>query len=109
MLPAPVDWEVRIEYEKLVVPVYAAKVEAAVSVVVDVLIVMEAPAATVMLRVDVPVVCASMFGTYASASITAATRGLFGSAKGTRPCRQKDEESADRGGVGVPVLRVFLK
>jgi len=62
-------------------------VEAAVSVVVEVLIVMEAPAATVMLSVDVPVVCATMFGTEASASITAASKGAFAAA--CRQCRME--------------------
>jgi hypothetical protein len=57
-------------------------------VVVEVLIVMEAPAATVMLNVDVPVVCASMFGTDASASIAAATNGLFIGAKDAATRRQ---------------------
>ena len=31
------------------------------------------------------------------------------SAKGTKPCRRTTEEPVYRGGLGVPVLRVFLK
>ena len=31
------------------------------------------------------------------------------SAKGTKPCRQTGEEPVYRGGLGVPVLRVFLR
>ncbi len=93
-------------------PVYAANVEAAVSVVVEVLIVMEAPAATVMLRVDVPVVCASMFGTEASASITTATKGVLKSANGAAArCQCEKELAGPFAGAAATatVVRLLLK
>ena len=36
-------------------------------------------------------------------------RVFLKSAKGTKPCRRSTEEPVYRGGLGVPVLRVFLK
>ncbi len=74
MVPRPMIWEVRTRKLKAVVPVYGAVAEAAVSVVVPVLMVMDAEAATVRLREVVPVVCASEFEAKRAASRNAGNR-----------------------------------